>query len=76
MQRRLTKLLIQIAGIQEHKIEYFKKPFATSFLRIMGYVEKPLQRMKHLIIETLTFEMCCSNVVFLVKMINNMQNQN
>ena len=43
---------------------------------MLGYVEKPLQRMKHLIIATLTFEICCSNVVFLVKMINNMQNRN
>ena len=48
--------------------------------RMLGYVEMPLQRVKDLIIVTLTYEIYCSNDIYLVKMINNekstWQNQN
>ena len=38
---------------------------------MLKYVEKPLQRAKHLIAVALTFQIYCSNDFFLVKMINN-----
>ena len=41
------------------------------YFRMLRFVEKPLQRAKHLIIVTLTFQIYCSNGIYLVKMINN-----
>ena len=42
--------------------------------RILRYVEKPLQRAKHFIIVTLTFQIYYSNDVFQLKW-STMQNQ-